>query len=309
MEEYLGLYIEYLTNDKKASKNTILSYQRDLNKMVQYFKEQGITDVKKINGTNVNSYVLYLERNNQATATVSRNIASMKAFFMYLWEQKIIEGSPMKDIKAPKIEKKLPEVLSLEDMIKLLEQPNEATDKGMRDKAMLELLYATGMRVSELISLKLSDLNIEMSYVQCQSGRKLRTLPFNDEAKRALKNYLKKTRPVFVKNDAVQEVFTNCSGEPMSRQGFWKLIRSYGEKAKIATPITPHTLRHSFAVHMVENGADLRSVQEMMGHSDLSTTQVYATMVGSRIRDVYAKAHPLGKKKKEDQESYVICIQ
>lgn len=298
MDEYVRMYIDYLKNEKKASVNTVLSYQRDLNKMVQYFREQNIRDIKKINPTNINSYILYLERMNQASSTVSRNIASMKAFYMYLWEQRIIDTTPMKEIKAPKIEKKLPEVLSPDEMLLLLEQPNDASDKGMRDKAMLELLYATGIRVSELISLKVSDVNMEMNYIQCESGRKTRIIPFNDEAKRALKEYLKKSRPVFVKNDRVDVLFTNCSGGPMSRQGFWKLIRMYGEKAKIEVPITPHTLRHSFGAHLVENGADLRSVQEMMGHSDLSTTQVYATMAGSRIREVYANAHPLGKKNK-----------
>lgn len=288
--------MDYLKDVKGASNNTILSYKRDLMKMVSYFANQGVTDIKKINATSVNSYLLYLEKNNQASATISRYIASMKAFFIYLKEEDLIDMIPTRDVKAPKIEKKLPDVLSMDDMMLLLEQPGGDTEKGMRDKAMLELLYATGIRVSELISLKVDDVNIDMSYVQCTSGKRQRIIPINDEAKKALSVYVKKARPYFVKESKADTFFTNCSGEPMSRQGFWKLLKQYGKKAGISSEITPHTLRHSFAAHLVENGADLKAVQEMMGHADLSTTQMYATVAQNRIREVYSKAHPRGRK-------------
>lgn len=294
MEEYVLRYMKYLREVKKASNNTVLSYQRDLKKMMAFFESQRITDVRKINATNVNSYILYLEKNHQASATISRYLASMKAFFSFLRNEGIIDTIPTLEVRAPKIEKKMPDILSIEDMLLLLEQPDINSAKGMRDKAMLELLYATGMRVTELVSLKLKDVNLDMSYIQCDFGKKTRIIPFNDEARKALMRYLKTARPAFVKDEKMQVLFTNCSGEPMSRQGFWKLIKGYGEQAGIGSDITPHTLRHSFAAHLVENGADLRAVQEMLGHSDLSTTQIYATMANNRIREVYARTHPRG---------------
>lgn len=296
MKEYLLMYVDYLKNVKRASDNTIMSYKRDLNKMIDYFAMQGITDIKKVNSTNMNSYLLYLERNNQASATISRYMASMKAFFTYLRDEGYISTVPTREMKAPKVQKKMPEILSIEQMLQLLDQPNEDTTKGLRDKAMIELLYATGIRVSELVSLKVSDVNVEMNYIKCDQSRKSRIIPFNDEARRAISAYLKKARPVFVKDSDNNYLFTNCQGEPMSRQGFWKLIKAYGKKAGIDEQITPHTLRHSFAAHLVANGADLRAVQEMMGHSDVSTTQMYATMANNRIREVYANAHPLGRR-------------
>lgn len=297
MEEYVLRYMEYLSDVKKASKNTVLSYERDLKKMTAFFESQGIKDIKKINTTSINSYLLYLEKNKQAASTISRYLASMKAFFGFLREKGIVDEVPTLEAKAPKVERKMPEILSLEEMLLLLEQPDAGSVKGIRDKAMLELLYATGIRVSELISLRVEDINLDMSYIQCDFGKKPRIIPFNEEAGVALKYYMEKARPVLVKNKQVNVLFTNCSGEAMSRQGFWKLIKAYGEKAGIKTVITPHTLRHSFAAHLVENGADLRAVQEMMGHSALSTTQVYANMASNRIREVYSRTHPRGLKK------------
>ena len=292
MDEYISEYILYLENIKKVSVNTRLSYEHDLRKMSTFFAGQNVTDIRKINSTSINSYMLYLERNKCSASTISRYLASMKSFFMYLRDKNVIDRIPTMEVKAPRIEKKMPEILSIDEMILLLDQPSTDSVKGIRDKAMLELLYATGIRVSELISLKLDNVNMEMSYIQCESSRKTRIIPFNNEAKRALNAYLKKARPVFTRDKQVDTVFTNCQGEPMSRQGFWKLIKAYGVQAGIKSEITPHTLRHSFAAHLVENGADLRAVQEMMGHSDLATTQIYATMASNRIREVYQKAHP-----------------
>lgn len=291
MEEYVGMYMEYLENVKKASPNTIVSYKRDLVKMVQFFDSVGISDVTKVNGTNINSYILYLEKNNHATTAISRYVASTKAFFTFLRDYNYIDNLPTVEVKAPKIEKKLPDILPVEDMNAILEQPDVKTAKGMRDKAMLELLYATGIRVTELISLTLSDINMEMNFVTCQSSKRTRIVPFNDTAKRALENYIDAARDKFVQ-EGNNILFSNCKGEPMSRQGFWKLIKMYASKAGISAEITPHTFRHSFATHLVENGADLKAVQEMMGHSDISTTQVYANLVNSHIRNVYRNSHP-----------------
>ncbi len=227
-------------------------------------------------------------------ATISRSIASMKAFFHYLQKEHLIENDPSEQLKAPKIEKKLPMILSTEEISLLLEQPSGNSPKELRDKAMLELLYATGIRVSELISLKVSDVNLQMEYLCCADGHKERTIPFGNVARDALKRYLSDGRPKMIEDEAEEWLFTNCSGQAMSRQGFWKLIKYYGNKAGIKSEITPHTLRHSFAAHLVCNGADLKSVQEMLGYSDISATQIYTQMSQGKLRDVYMKAHPRG---------------
>lgn len=292
MEEYLEQYMEYLRNVKRASVNTSLSYGRDLRKMIRYFDGQGINDIGKITRTNINSYMLYIEKQTGSSATISRYIASMRAFFVYMKDMGVIKECPVNDIKAPKIVKKMPDILSVDEMLLLLEQPDVKSDKGIRDKAMLELLYATGMRVSELINLKISDVNMEMGYVTCTSAGKTRVIPFNQEAGKALEAYIGDVRKKMIANEDEDVLFTNCNGEPMSRQGFWKIIKYYGQKAGISHDITPHTLRHSFAVHLVENGADLSAVQEMLGHSDIATTQIYANAGNLRLREVYAKSHP-----------------
>lgn len=284
-------FIAYLEADKGASKNTILSYKRDLQKFDEYLAKQGINDAARVTDTTLNSYVLFLEKNGSAPSSISRNIASIKAFFGYLFQEKKISDNPALKLKAPKIEKKFPEILTIQETDTLLEQPNGKTAKGIRDKAMLELLYATGIRVSELIGLKVTDVNVKLGYIICNTGEKERVIPFGTKAKSALVDYLKSARTELLHGNESEYMFINCSGKEMSRQGFWKLIKYYGEKAGIKSELTPHTLRHSFAAHMVENGADLRAVQEMMGHSDISTTQVYLNM-NSRLRDVYVKAHP-----------------
>lgn len=287
-------FISYLHNIKKTSNNTELSYKRDLGKMRQYLEENGISGLNDITEEVLDSYIVYLEENQFAAATISRNIASMKAFFHYLAKEGVIEKDVSVGLKAPKIEKKMPEILTPEEVIWLLEQPKGDTPKEIRDKAMLELLYATGIRVTELITLKVSDVNMQMGFIICRDGSKERVIPFGVAAKKAMTNYLDKARNVMLFDLQSDILFVNCSGQPMSRQGFWKLIKYYAKKAGIIADITPHTLRHSFAAHLVENGADLRSVQEMLGHSDISTTQVYATLTHNRIREVYSKAHPRG---------------
>ena len=293
MREHIEKFIEYLHVEKQTSKNTEVSYERDLRKMSQYLKWQEIDSVQAVTATSLNAYVMYLEQNGMKPATISRSIASMKAFFTYLHKNRQIEADPSEILKAPKIEKKLPSVLSTEEMTQLLEQPSGNSPKELRDKAMLELLYATGIRVSELISLKLADINLQMEYVNCMDAHKERIIPFGKKAKEALKAYLKDGRPKLVENEESQWLFTNCSGQSMSRQGFWKLIKYYGTKAGIESEITPHTLRHSFAAHMVGNGADLKSVQEMLGYADISATQIYAELnQDKKIREVYMSTHP-----------------
>ena len=278
METEINAFIIYLHNIKKTSENTEVSYRRDLMKAQAFFREQGIEDVRKITSTNLNSYVLYLEKNKFSAATISRSIASLKAFYHYMYREGMVSEDASEILHAPRIEKKIPEVLSMEEVVKLLEQPCGGTSKEIRDKAMLELLYATGIRVTELITLKLPDINLQLGYLVCRDSGKERIIPFGNEAKTALGRYLEGTRGDMISDQDSEYLFTNCSGKPMSRQGFWKLIKHYAKKAGITADITPHTLRHSFAAHLVENGADLRCVQEMMGHSDISTTQVYANM-------------------------------
>lgn len=294
MEEQIQAFIAYLHNVKGTSRNTELSYQRDLRKLEGFLKRQGIEEAGQITATALNSYVRHLEQEQFKAATISRNIASVRAFFHFLLREKLVEADVSENLKAPRVEKKTPGVLSLEEVEKLLEQPGRENPKEIRDRAMLELLYATGIRVSELIGLTISDVNMQMSYIICHDRNRERAVPFGSKAREALTEYFFKGRSSMLKDPQEQVLFVNCSGKPMSRQGFWKLVKSYAHKAGIAEEITPHTLRHSFAAHLVANGADLRSVQEMLGHSDITSTQIYARMNRNQLRDVYAKAHPRG---------------
>ena len=250
--------------------------------------------VENVTSTNLNSYILYLEKQGLSTATVSRNVASMKAFFHYACKSHLRMDDPTEQVKAPHIEKKMPEILSMEETVRLLEQPSGNTPKQIRDRAMLELLYATGMRVSELISLKQNDLNLMMNYVICKDEGRERVIPFGNNAKQTLERYLLGSRSILLHGQESEFLFVNCSGHSMSRQGFWKLIKQYAARAGIETDITPHTLRHSFAAHLVQNGADLRSVQQMMGHSDIATTQMYVNLNLQKMQRVYSEAHPRG---------------
>ena len=289
MEELINGFINYLHNVKKMSHNTEMSYRRDLNKLGSFLKGKPLDQVS---AEDLESYIGGMGEQGFKPATISRNIASIKAFYHYLVKEGAVKEDVATALKSPRIEKKMPEILSTEEVVRLLEQPRGDSPKEVRDKAMLELLYATGIRVSELISLLESDVNMTMGYIVCRDAHKERVIPFGGEARNALTRYIGESRNAMVDSDQCRTLFVNCSGGPMSRQGFWKLIKYYAKKAGIQSDITPHTLRHSFAVHLVENGADLRAVQEMLGHSDISTTQIYANMTHSRIRDVYNKSHP-----------------
>jgi integrase/recombinase XerD len=289
---YVENFVDYIDNEKGASKNTIQSYARDLNKFIHYCEDCHIADFKKISSTNLNSYVIKLETDGKAASTISRNIASIRSFFHYLFKMGYITKDPSDVITSPKIDKKNPATLTFEEIELLLSQPSEIDNKGIRDKAMLELLYATGIRVSELIMLKQKDINISMGYIRCCDSKKERIIPIGQAAKLALEKYLLNTRGAMIKNPEEEVLFVSCLGQSMSRQGFWKIIKTYANKANINKKITPHILRHSFASHLVENGADLRSVQEMLGHSDISTTQIYVKNDNNKLKEVYTRAHP-----------------
>jgi len=296
MKQEIDTFIDYIHNVKKSSYNTEASYRRDLNKMVSYFENHGITEVDKVTATNVNSYILSLEAANMSAATISRNIAAMRAFFHFELSEGKIKKEPTEMVKPPKNEKKAPVILTIDEVERLLKAINGKDEKAARDKAMLELLYASGMRVSEIINLKVTDVNMPLGFIICRSEGtgKERVIPFGNTTKQCLSKYLRTERAKIVDDEEVEWLFTNCFGRKLSRQGYWKVLKGYAERAGIDKEITPHTLRHSFAAHMVQNGADLKSVQEMMGHTDISSTQIYAQFTGNRLREVYAKAHPHG---------------
>lgn len=293
METQIDNYIDYLNNVKHASANTVASYRRDLKKMSRFLADRGCVDVREARGTDLNAYVLQMESQGMSTATISRSIASMKSFFLFLLKQGVITEDYADALKPPKIEKRTPETLSIEEINLLLDQPSRLTPKEIRDKAMLELLYATGMRVSELINLKITDVNLTMNYILCRDVSKERVIPIENVAKVALENYIKSVRESI--SHGSMFLFTNMKGQPMTRQGFWKLIKAYAAKAGIEKDITPHMIRHSFASHLVSNGADLKAVQEMLGHSDISTTQIYLRSRQSKLKEEYDKAHPRAK--------------
>ena len=290
MRSHIENYIEYLNSVKHASNNTVASYRRDLMKLCNYFEDIGCYDIGSVNATDLSSYVLNLEKQGMSSATISRSVASIKSFFMYLFKQGIVKEDCAEQLKPPRIEKKAPETLTVEEINLLLEQPSKTTPKEIRDKAMLELLYATGMRVSELISLKLNDVNLTMSYILCRDDNKERVIPIENAARIALENYIRSARTGMCEDSSY--LFTNMKGQQMSRQGFWKLIKAYAKRAGINKDITPHMIRHSFASHLVTNGADLKAVQEMLGHSDISTTQIYLRSRQSKIKEEYDRAHP-----------------
>lgn len=292
MNTYVKEYTSFMTEIRHKSLNTVESYKRDVTQYISYLDGTGVTDISSTTKTTVLSYLLYLQKEGRASSTVSRTLASLRSYYLFMMQNGVVKSNPTSNLEAPHVEKKIPKILSGEEVELLLEQPKNCDNKGIRDKAMLELLYATGIRVSELINLDVSDVNVPMSFVRCKGGKKERIIPMGHQAKDALENYINNVRKYMVKDENETALFVNCSGARLSRQGFWKLIKYYQHIAGIETDITPHTLRHSFAAHLLENGADLHSIQEMMGHADISSTQVYSRMMNSKIKDVYAKAHP-----------------
>lgn len=291
MTDWLSVYEDYLKNEKQASANTVSSYLRDVRQFSKEMEEREIP-LTEVLPHDVEEYAYILTRKGKSPATVTRSVASIKSFYNCLISRGAIDRNPAKGLVPAKVERKLPQVLTGKEVELFLEQP-ECTDlKGYRDRAMLELLYATGIRVSELIALDVDDLNLPGGVLKCFSKGKERIIPLYPAAIRALSEYVHNVRPQLVDSLDETALFVNMSGERMSRQGFWKLIKYYQEKAGIKKDITPHTLRHSFAAHLLENGADLRSIQEMLGHADISSTQIYSRLLNQKIKDVYLKAHP-----------------
>nr|WP_287626586.1 site-specific tyrosine recombinase/integron integrase [Clostridium sp.] len=271
---------QYLREVKQASENTVQSYRRDLMQMITYLEEKEIREAAKVTKTSLHGYILHMEEQGKAATTISRMMAAMKAFFNYECMQACIRRNPAESLHAPKVEKKAPVVLSVDQVSALLAQPSGQTPKEIRDKAMLALLYATGIRVSELIGIQMEDINMNIGFLVCRDGERDRTIPFGRSAKAALEEYLEHARNELLRGKGSDYFFVNCTGGAMSRQGFWKIIKYYGEKAGIEEDITPHTLRHSFAAHLIARGADMRAVQTILGHSDMATTQMYAAYRG-----------------------------
>jgi integrase/recombinase XerD len=289
---YISLFQKYLAEEKRASKNTVSSYIRDISQFVTYIGSRESVTIVEITRQDIERYIDWLTKNGKSTATISRSVASLKCFFTYLKQTGQLTASPLSNIQTVKTIKKLPQILTNREVETLLEQP-ECTDmKGYRDKAMLELLYATGIRVSELIALNKDDINLSTGLICCRGADKERMIPLYPAAIKALSDYINLVRHQMLALPTELALFVNMSGERMSRQGFWKIIKHYQEKAHIDKEITPHTLRHSFAAHLLENGADLRSLQEMLGHADISSTQVYTQLVKKQLKDVYNKSHP-----------------
>lgn len=275
MYNELALFLVYLNRVKHSSKNTIQSYERDLKYFLKFLSENSINKTSAINGEWIRKYLDFMKSENKSSSTISRTLASIRAFFFYLIKEGKADENPALSIDMPKITKKAPKILSEGEVLELLSAPHTTDIKGIRDKAMLELLYATGIRVTELITLKVTDINLNQGYIMCRDENKERCIPIGKPAITALKNYLAEVRYAMIRDQYEQSLFVNCNGLPLTRQGFWKILKTYAKNANIETEITPHMLRHSFAAHLIQNGANLKSVQQMLGHSDISTTQVY----------------------------------
>lgn len=292
MDNVLNDYMKYLTVDKEISENTLNAYKRDIGKFFDFLREKQISEFEEINKTTVITYILRLKDMGRASSTISRNIASIRSFCNFLILKSIIKSDPTIGIDSPNMPKKTPDYLLQEEIELLLEQPDDSV-KGKRDKAILEVLYATGVRVSELVDLNIEDVNLKMGFIACNGEHgKARIIPLGNISKEALARYTSESRTSLVKEPDEKALFVNYNGERLSRQGLWKIIKYYTKKADIDKQITPQILRHSFAVHLVQNGADLKSVQELLGHSDISTTQIYSELIKNRIKEVYDRAHP-----------------
>lgn len=292
MNDVLYGFIDYLLYEKELSQNTVESYKRDLEQFITYLDTID-TPIEQFTKTNVIKYMMILKKRGKATSTVSRSLASLRSFCQYLINIGILNKDPTINLKSPKQEKKLPDILTHSEVELLLSQPRNDTSKGVRDKAMLELLYAAGIRVTELVSLNLEDINLDVGFViGGKNSSNERVIPIGKISIEVLSKYIKDYRDILIKNDNEKALFINYYGNRLTRQGFWKIIKYYTKKANIDKKITPHTLRHSFAAHLIQNGADLKSVQEMLGHSDISTTQIYTKIENNKIKDVYKKNHP-----------------
>ena len=292
MLDLICAYENYLSKVKQASSNTVSSYMRDIRQFAEWMRTVEDTAIVDATQLNISDYLAHLEDEGRSGATVSRSLASLRNFYAYLVSSGFLEKTPVVDIHVDRGEKKLPQILTGREIELLLAQPVCVDAKGFRDKAMLEVMYATGIRVSELIDLDVDDVNLELGIIKCSGGKKTRAIPLYPAALRSLTVYLREVRDSLLASAEEKALFVNINGARMSRQGFWKILKHYQATAHIEKDITPHTLRHSFAVHLLENGADLGSLQELMGHSDISSTQMYTHMVNQRLKSVYEKCHP-----------------
>ncbi len=293
MLDLINAYENYLNKVKQASANTVFSYMRDIRQFSEWLRAEEDLQVLEATQLNISQYLEHLQQAGKSGATLSRTLASLKNFYSYLVSTGFLETTPVTaQIHVERGEKKLPQILTGKEVERLLAQPACVDAKGCRDKAMLELMYATGIRVTELIELNVEDVNLELSSIRCSGSRKTRAIPIYKGALRALSVYMQDVRSAMITDPSERALFVNVNGSRMSRQGFWKILKHYQAKAQIDKEITPHTLRHSFAVHLLENGADLSSVQELMGHSDISSTQLYTHMINQKLKSVYEKCHP-----------------
>ena len=291
MEKQLKLFFAFLEDERKLSSNTLQSYKRDLKQFRQFLEYMGI-HYNKVDEDTMKEYIKDLEEEGKKPSTISRCIASIRSFYQYSMRKGKVKKDPTENIQSPKIEKRVPSVLTSKEVELLLEQPKDVDLKGKRDKAMLEFAYATGMRVTEIISLDIDDVNLEEGYVTCNHAGKQRNIPLGKMCIKALKEYIDEARGLLIRYEDEKALFVNVNGRRLTRQGFWKIIKYYKEQAHISKDITPHVLRHSFATHLLQNGADLKAIQVMLGHSDISSTQVYMQFQDQEIKNAYQKAHP-----------------
>ena len=292
MTDYIDGYKQYLSEERHASANTLSSYLRDVRQFLAYLQSVGTRSVLQAAASDIEEYMRWMTGRGKSAATVTRSVASLKSYYHYLVLEGRLKKNPVQDVTPLKVKRHLPQILTGKEVELFLEQPQCVDTKGYRDHAMLELLYATGIRVSELIALDVLDLNLSAGIIHCAGKSKERVIPLYPAAIKALRDYVEEIRPSMIAAPDETALFVNMNGERMSRQGFWKIIKYYQQKAQIDKDITPHTLRHSFAAHLLENGADLRSIQEMLGHADISSTQIYANLISQKLKDVYNKAHP-----------------
>ena len=291
MEKQVKLFLDFLKDDKKLSDNTLQSYRRDIEQYEKYVSDNKINYLKVTEET-ILEYMEYLREENKKESTISRSLASIRSFYQYLIRVKKIKKDPTMTIESPKISKRTPNILTSKEVELLLDQPKDVDLKGTRDKAMLEFAYATGMRVTEIISLDIDDVKLDEGYVVCRGRSKSRNIPLGSMSLKALKEYIDDARPYLIRDESEEALFVNVNGTRLTRQGFWKIVKYYKEQAHIEKDITPHVLRHSFATHLLQNGADLKAIQTMLGHSDISSTQVYMQFQDPGIKNEYKKAHP-----------------
>lgn len=293
MEDFIKEFMDYLSVERGLSKNTLESYSRDLNKYAGYLKKKGINNLERVKRPDIQDFMMGLKDDKLNASSIARNLVAIKVFHRYLTSQRLLKEDVTSVIETPKLWKTLPDVLDEKEVEAILDSPNTRLKQGLRDKAALELMYATGMRVSELVNLKLTDIHIDMGFVKCLGkGQKERIIPVGSKAKEAIQKYLEKARPKFLKRGESAALFLTRLGKPMSRQTFWMVIKHHVKDARIKKRVTPHTLRHSFATHLLQNGADLRIVQELLGHVNISTTQIYTHINKERLKQIHQKFHP-----------------